>query len=446
MDLSFHCNHLLDYELDYELAIRAVNSNRNVGEKRKMLGKLLRKEISSGIPDSQVILEAYDYDFHKEETDINRSILSISDVITDFEGTDTDSTFLRVRSRINHLIGRVKRIRIPDEEPGDFVNFKNESYATCIKLEADLDDKVISEPSAQASTSFFPQPTSPIVNLNPVITCGSNKQPISSWGVKFNGNPKSVFYFIERVTDLAQAREVTSNQLFNSAVEFFVGDAFIWYRNIKSSVSDWDSLIQQLKKDFLPPFADDEIWESIRQRRQRRNESVTIYIAQLENLFNRLSTCPAEVTKLKYIRKNLLPDYVTQLALQNIDSVANLVALCKKLEEANYITSRKSTTQVSYLGSSSFSGSNQRTERYSRFNKSFSRSPQAQVVDKDNKNTVVDETKKNLPDSNKRKVVCFNCQLPNHTYNVCTEKRKIFCFKCGEPNVKVSSCPKCTKN
>ena len=48
MDLSFHCNHLLDYELDYELAIRSVISTRTVSDKRKILGKLLKKEVTSG--------------------------------------------------------------------------------------------------------------------------------------------------------------------------------------------------------------------------------------------------------------------------------------------------------------------------------------------------------------------------------------------------------------
>ena len=386
-------------------------------------------------------MEAYEYDFANEEREINRSILSISDNIADFEGTVTDSAFLRIKSRINHLIGRIKRIIIPNENPDDSVKFQNESYASCIKLEADLDDKVITEPSAQASTSFFPQPSSPIVNLNPVISCSANKQPISSWGIKFNGDPKRVFSFIERVTDLAQAREVTDEQLFNSAVEFFIGDAFIWYRNIKSSVLTWDSLIIQLKKDFLTPFADDDIWESIRQRRQRKNESITIFIAHLENLFNRLSMRPAEVTKLKYIKKNLLPEYVQQLALHTTDTVAELTVLCKKLEEATYITSRKSTPQLSYLNTSYPSKFNSKREK---LNKPVSRSLPLPSSAEDSHVNVFDDTKNEKP--SKGKVVCFNCRLPNHTYNVCKEKRKVFCYRCGEPNVKIASCPKCTKN
>ncbi|KAK0070931.1 hypothetical protein PV325_013837, partial [Microctonus aethiopoides] len=230
----FNTNHLLDFELDYELAIRNVVTTRTVNERRKILTKLLRKEKDN--PGSKICLDTYVFDFNFEEEEINKSILSITDVIIDFEGTVTDSAYGRVRSRINHLTGRISRIQIPDGEDKDNVTlFKNESYATCLKLESDLDDKVITEPDTPNNLSFLPTPVSPIVNVSPVVTCTANKQPISTWGVKFNGDHKRLFYFLERVSDLSKSRDVSEVELFNSAVELFVGDAFIWYRSIKNT-------------------------------------------------------------------------------------------------------------------------------------------------------------------------------------------------------------------
>ena len=71
------------------------------------------------------------------------------------------------------------------------------------------------------------QITPPLINVSPVVTCSAGKQPISSWGIKFNGDSKNIFYFLERVSDLSQARNVSEEELFTSAVEFFVGEAFI---------------------------------------------------------------------------------------------------------------------------------------------------------------------------------------------------------------------------
>lgn len=442
---SFSVNHLLEPELDYELAIRSVITNRNVSDKRKILNKLLKKERDVRRPGSHICLEDYNYDFRVEEEAINKTITSITDAIIDFEGSVTDSGYARIKSRIIHLLGRVSRLIVPEEEKEEILTFKRESQATCFKLESDLDDKV-TVTTDNPNVSLIPQSPTPVVNVNPVVTCNANKQPISTWGVKFSGDPKKVFYFLERVSDLSRSRNVSDEELFNSAVELFVGDAFIWYRSIRSSVSNWNSLVDRLKKDFLPPYSDDEIWESIRNRKQKRNEPVTIYIAYLENLFNRLSPPIAEVTKIKYLRKNLLPEYIHQLALQNIDSVSTLSLLCRKLEEAGHLANKKSSnSQISYLSNSSY----ERTKGLNRNEPGVS----SGSGPSNNKSDYREETStQNLPSTSrqysheKSKIVCFNCQRPGHAYRVCKQKRKTFCYRCGESDFTVHNCPKCTKN
>lgn len=445
----FAVNHLLDYELDYELAIRSVVTHRNVNDKRKILSKLLRKEKEANKPDSQVNFDEYDYDFKVEEAAINKSITTITDAIIDFEGTTSDSSFTRIKSRIIHLSQRVKRLIVPETDDDNVADFKRESYATCVQLESDLDDKVTVDP--QTPTNFPPQMTQPVVNVSPVLSCNSNKQPLSTWGIKFNGEAKNVYYFLERIADLSQARGVSHAELFNSAVELFVGDAFVWFRSIRSSVNDWNSLVVRLKKDFLPPYSDDEIWENIRQRKQRKNESITIFIAQLENLFSRLSIPVAEVTKVKYVKRNLLPDYIHQLALHPVDSISTLTTLCRNLEEAAYITmKRPNHQQVSYLENSE-SSSNSSRPRSNNFRKSNHNITRKPIVNCRSPEVAEASTSSHKPENSrssvsKGQVICFNCRLPNHNFRSCMLKRNLFCFRCGEQNVKVSSCPKCSKN
>lgn len=442
MDLEkFRVNHLLDYELEYELNIRFVYTERGVDDKRKMLSKLLKKELNN--PGSQINMDSYKVDFMTEQTEINKSLSSITSLISDFEGSSADSTFLRVKSRLAHLSGRVRRIVISKPNEEEIIKFKNESYATCLKLESDLDEKTVSISNTQnLNDSFEHNSVAPIVNVSPVVSCSANKQPISSWGIKFNGDSKSVYYFLERVSDLAQSRNFSEIELFNSAVEFFIGDAFVWYRSVRSIVTDWQGLVKRLKNDFLPPCADDDIWEQIRQRKQKRNESITIFIAHLENLFSRLSLPPAEITKVKYIRKNLLPEYINQLALHTADSVNDLSILCKRLEEVVQLTSQSVSKKNSHL---SYLDDSQPSTSTSVYKKQFHDRKNVSTSNKNSFKNNVQKSTENSKDS-KSKIICFNCNLPNHTYNSCREKRKLFCFRCGEPNVKVSNCSKCSKN
>lgn len=145
---------------------------------------------------------------------------------------------------------------------------------------------------------------------------------------------------MERVTELAQARCVTKNELFSSAIDLFSGKALIWYRSIKNSITDWDSLVSLLKLNFLPSDYDDKLWDEIKQRAQGRDEPVAIFIAIMETLFSRLARPPAEVTLVKYIKQNLLSQYISQLALYEISTVTELCTLCKKLEEAQNIKNK----------------------------------------------------------------------------------------------------------
>lgn len=347
---------------------------------------------------------------------------------------------------------------VPDDHAEEVITFKNESYATSLQLEADLFDKLTAD-TGNPDTSFTAA-TPPIINVTPpTITCSSGTKPLSEWGVRFSGDSKNVYSFIERINELALSRKVSESDLFNSAVELFVGDAFVWYRSVRSSVTDWNSLITRLKIDFLPPDAEDDIWDQIKNRKQRRNETVAIFIAQLENLFSRLPRTPAELTKVKHIRKNLLPEYVSQLALMDIGSVSELSNLCRKLEDAAHIKSRNKVPEVLDIHDSRTSMSLQNISRNQNntFRKNFSKfkgknisrnlADAAHAQNQPSTSRADD----NIPSSSnanmtKKQVVCWNCNAPNHFYTVCLEKRKRFCYRCGHPNTTVATCPTCSKN
>lgn len=416
MEYKFMPRHLLLSEIDYELKIRGSYSRRDRADKIKILSRLLYRE-SQGA--NLINLEDYVTTFETERDQINETAVSIASLILDFEGNVVDTLFSRICSRIAHLTGRVQRLEIPeDDRKNDISLFKQEMYATCLCLDADVHEKIISDQNAQSNnTSVLTQ--QPVINLtSPSVTCSSKNFSLSKWNIKFNGDSKNVFSFLEKISEYACAREVSEEGLFKGFIELVEGKAFTWYRCVKSSVLNWSDLVDRLKKDFLSPTYEDDIWEQIKLRKQRSGESAVIFFAEIETLFSRISRPVCEATKVKYLRRNLIPEYVSQLALFNFDTVQELLALVKRLEEADYVKSKSIAPRRS--------------------------SPQ--VNELSNKNNSTFSSGSLLDDNRNSASVCWNCQKSGHLYRACTVKRNKFCFRCGARNVTVKTCKKCSKN
>ncbi|KAL3278519.1 hypothetical protein HHI36_024052 [Cryptolaemus montrouzieri] len=73
---------------------------------------------------------------------MNATILSIEELINDFEVSQTDSVYKRAVSRIAHLTERVKRVPIVVNVKAQD-SFKNEAYTSCIHLDAVLHDRIV---------------------------------------------------------------------------------------------------------------------------------------------------------------------------------------------------------------------------------------------------------------------------------------------------------------
>lgn len=469
MDIFKPC-YLLTDELNYELRIRGVVTGRDLSQRRKILTRCLEREKGRALE-----LSDPEYDYEAETQRINRSLESIRTLIAEFDGPETDSSYKRIKSRLVHVMLRVQRIRIPDEDPAPVKVFKNESYATCLELDADLHEKV-QVPSASPNISPEAPPVSTVIQQSEMLSPFSKNVPIYKWGVTFDGERKSssLNSFLERVAELADARGVPKRALYSSAVDLFTGKALLWYRSVKNVVRDWDSLVLLLRQEFLPSDYDDQLWDEIKARKQGKFESVSIFIAIMETLFNRLSRPPAEVTRIKHIRQNLLPQYFSQLALLDVETLPELSKLCKKLEDAHLTQSQFRKPQkpyvemlepeLAYVANSSASEVTEITA-----SKPTTARGESSVFHNNSGGPSVVHSKNNVHhrarDSNRVSPVskgyssslqkvnrsplavrCWNCEQPNHTYASCKLKRRKFCYRCGYINVTVSSCPKCSEN
>lgn len=434
---------LLSEELNYELRIRGiVTTRKDASIKRKMLARAIDLERFRNTE-----LVDPEYDFDRETVAINGILESIRQLIDDFDGPVSDSGYKRIKSRLIHVFHRVKRIVVPVDQNKDLVTtFKNESHATCLELDALLHDKIEeaqqSVPTKNEISCQQSPANSSLVEVPIGIPGASKTVPVYKWNLHFSGDDNfSVKSFLDRVKELSEARNIGKQELFSSAIDLFSGSALLWFRSVRSYIKNWDSLVIALKTHFLPSDYEDRIWDEIRSRTQGHKEPVHIYVAVMETLFSRIDRPVAEVTKLKYIRRNLLPHYTSHLALIDINSIVELLNFCHKIDEAQNI-------KVNYRTPPNTSSVEPELAYVDREQPCSSRSHQvskriATVSTKPPVNSTPNKSR-SITHSD-RTVTCWNCNQPNHVFSNCTKRRNKFCYACGKPDVVKTNCS-CSKN
>ncbi|XP_037301492.1 uncharacterized protein LOC119191723 [Manduca sexta] len=252
--------------------------------------------------------------------------------------------------------------------------------------------------------------------------------PIKDWGVKFSGKgPVSINAFLERITELKEARNAGDEDLFRYAIDFFEEDALIWFRANKSSVSNWAELVKLLLDSFQPPYYQEELLQEIRLRTQSNKESVLIYIAVMQNMFNRLPVPISENEKLMILRKNLQPYFQKAICRDSFDSVGELTSVLRVIERtklscSNFkeptLNDRSLEQDLAYHGS---------------INQKLLQENMGTELAAIGNNGMKQSTSK-----------CWNCRSLGHRFRDCKlPKQRLFCYKCGRFGNTVTKCP-CT--
>lgn len=266
--------------------------------------------------------------------------------------------------------------------------------------------------------------------------------PVYKWNITFDGS-SNVLDFLERLEELRLSRGVDKEQLLRSAPELFTDSALIWYRSIRYSVCDWDNLVRQLKKTFLPCDYEFDLKEEISRRSQGAEEKLAIYVSVMENLFNRLSDKPSEAERVKLIRRNLLPACQRALAFHSINSISDLIQFGSKWEEAN---DRALRFQPPSQNQNQFLGPHLSYHRPTRDKKCHTSFHGVQVEDRSCSEAVANGgSGKVAGDLNSRALQCFNCGSQGHLYRECPRPMQKRCFRCQTPNCTVRTCRNCNQ-
>lgn len=308
---------------------------------------------------------------------------------------------------------------------------------------AAISDPAVVTTSVTTTTTTVTSVTSP-----PLISQISNlcikPVPVAKWNLHFSGEPKglSLSAFLERVNELMRARNMSREQLFAEACDLFAGKALVWFRANVFSVKTWDELVALLRSEFQPINYDERLFEEIKRRTQGADESIGMYVAVMKNMFARLSESLPEDKQLRILLRNMSPFYQTQLGLTEVNSVNELIAYGRRIEERRYAVEnfvppsrRKGDLEIdlAYVDTASVSSEI-----------SVVSNPRDIAVATVASQRTVTPLNASSSKLNASTPTCWNCGEPNHRAGNCPKPRtKLYCFRCGKPDVTVRSCSKC---
>lgn len=259
--------------------------------------------------------------------------------------------------------------------------------------------------------------------------------PIYQWGLKYSGGKDmSVNSFLERVSELKEARNATDLDLWRYAIDLFEGEALIWYRANKEYADSWDELVILLRRAFQRPYYQEELLTEIKARTQGCDESVLIYISVMQNLFNRLPNKISETDKILIILKNLQPYFQQAVCRDSFSCIPELVNVLRIVERTKINCNNFQQPRICRDMLEPDLGYKSEIVLEKRNNS-------ARDIDEVAEVTTVASNKE---ETVRRQVIqkrCWNCRESGHTFRLCTvPKQRLFCFKCGKFGVTSDEC------
>lgn len=335
-------------DVKYELKIRGISELEDEEQMKKVLKKLLGLELETGV---SMIKEKNNAE--EEEKECRLKITELRTQIPEFSGRYNDGRYKKISAKISYLLSRLERLPSETVHKPTLIQEVNDlAFSLDIKSSAPSVSK--EDQNAQKSQDFV------LVKENPsgsssISSAVPEKHraylPVPQWKlVKYTGdNPRiSLGQFLLNVEDKCISRHVDKEELYESAADLFEGTALAYYRYIRGRVNSWQELVTKLREVFQGPYYDERLMEEIKERKQGPNEPIAIYLAKMDNYFQRLAEPPIEKERLKIIERNLHPFFLKHLSHVDYTTLLELEEIGKKLERGKKLAEgfHKFTTEI----------------------------------------------------------------------------------------------------
>lgn len=430
MDYKIDVDRLAVDELLYELEIRGVTGISKVDDMRRNLRSVLKLEkLGKAAYPTQTSFEA--------ETEVKTCREKLEDIKKKLPPTKAGEV-KKLDATLTHVLTRLRRIHSTEEIIKSAISELNQAcieYYTAIGVlekdpehQTDTDNEVEGDSKDQErrmGDDSGPRLDDPL-KVTTVIR--KTQIPPKEWGIHFSGEESglSINAFLERIEEIREARNVTMQDLYQSAFDLFKGTALVWYRAMRREVNSWQELVSELRKEFEPQEYQDRLWEEIKRRTQGPTETVGIFVAIMKNYFNRIPERPTEEQMLKVLMKNLHPYYLDRLALTNIENIKDLIEVGRKLENAKWkinVHQPPPNSRGLLEPDLAYDPPNRRSDDRDS-SKVCSMSTSTQPV---------------------RRFACWNCSSTGHAFRQCKAPRTLFCEGCGLKDTRRNACPRCSK-
>jgi hypothetical protein len=332
--LQYEVNRLAQDELVYELAVRGLTEVGTVEQMRKTLRNLLRMERGP----NPLSYPAHPFTVAEDLAALTQKAEEIKALVDDFDGI-SETGRKKILSKLACALGRANTVRSAETVNQSaiskiVVSLLNSNsdmeykvrHATADQSLGALDVSLLNVDSGEDS-DVETSPTAATSFARGDTSFRAPSVPVYKWNLKFSGEDSrlSLSAFLMRVEELRVSRNVTEEELFQSANDLFEGRALTWFRSVRRNAYDWRSLVALLRNQFQPADYNDRLFEEIRRRTQGPDESIAMFAAVMDNMFDRVTVRVPEATRLKIILKNLAPYYQNQLGLSS-DHVSRAVA------------------------------------------------------------------------------------------------------------------------
>ena len=134
---------------------------------------------------------------------------------------------------------------------------------------------------------------------------------ISAWKLTFTGSKsENIEEFLLRVKEHRKIAVLSDAELLRAMPMLLQLPAPNYYRNNEHKWKSWSQIEQALREQYRDEFYAERLEEKVKERKQREDEPVFEYIAEMQALYKKMSLPPEENKQIRQIYINMRPEYL----------------------------------------------------------------------------------------------------------------------------------------